>query len=107
MGTNFLIYFVVCEAQRQQFRRARFGLPEIEGLPGVRRVISHRPKRSFLKSATAGAFSDRGTILIGLTPLNPRSCPDGVFEFRGYAMAWPNLIMPRGAARFGSTRGSM
>jgi hypothetical protein len=73
MGTNFVIYFDrLREARGHQpsFVVRGLAFPEIEGVPGVRGVISASPAKAadlFLKKryGWSAAVSDRGTILIG------------------------------------------
>jgi hypothetical protein len=73
MGTNFVIYFDrLREARGHQpsFVVRGLAFPEIEGVPGVRGVISASPAKAadlFLKERYNwnAAVSDRGTILIG------------------------------------------
>jgi hypothetical protein len=73
MGTNFVIYFDrLREARGRQpsFVVRGLAFPEIEGVPGVRRVISASPAKPadlFLKEryGWSSAVSHQGTILIG------------------------------------------
>jgi hypothetical protein len=73
MGTNFVLYFDRLRETRghqPSFVVRGLSFPEIEGVPGVQRVISASPARPaglFLKEryGWSTTISDQGTILIG------------------------------------------